>query len=42
MAIAGPDGTQTWARRFPGDRERVRKTSAYDVLNQLRLLLRAR
>lgn len=42
MAIAGPPGTQTWARRFPGDRERVRKTSAYDVLNQLRLLLRVR
>lgn len=40
LAIAGPAGTQTWARRFPGDRERVRKTSAYDVLNQLRLLLR--
>ncbi len=42
LAIAGPAGTQTWARRFPGDRDRVRKTSAYDVLNQLRLLLRAR
>jgi nicotinamide-nucleotide amidase len=42
MAIAGPAGTQTWVRRFPGDRERVRKTSAYDVLNQLRLLLRDR
>jgi nicotinamide-nucleotide amidase len=40
LAIAGPDGTRTWARRFPGDRERVRKTSAYDLLNQLRLLLR--
>ncbi len=40
LAIAGPDGTRAWARRFPGDRERVRKTAAYDVLNQLRLLLR--
>ena len=40
LAIAGPDGTRTWARRFPGDRERVRKTSAYDLLNQLRLILR--
>jgi nicotinamide-nucleotide amidase len=40
LAIAGPDGTRTWARRFPGGRERVRKTSAYDLLNQLRLLLR--
>jgi nicotinamide-nucleotide amidase len=40
LAIAGPDGTRTWTRRFPGDRERVRKTSAYDLLNQLRLLLR--
>ncbi len=40
LAIAGPDGTRTWTRRFPGDRDRVRKTSAYDLLNQLRLLLR--
>jgi nicotinamide-nucleotide amidase len=40
MAVAGPDGTRTWMRRFPGDRERIRKTAAYDVLNQLRLLLR--
>ena len=40
LAIAGPDGTRTWARRFPGDRDRIRKTAAYDVLNQLRLLIR--
>jgi len=40
LAMAGPDGTRTWARRFPGDRDRIRKTAAYDVLNQLRLLIR--
>jgi len=40
LAIAGPDGTRTWARRFPGGRDRIRKTAAYDVLNQLRLLIR--
>ena len=40
LALAGRDGTRTWARRLPGDRERIRKTAAYDVLNQLRLLIR--
>jgi nicotinamide-nucleotide amidase len=41
LAVAGPPGTQAWARRYPsGDRERIRKTAAYDALNQLRLLIR--
>jgi nicotinamide-nucleotide amidase len=40
LAVAGRDGTRAWERHFFGDRERVRKTAAYDVLNQLRLLLR--
>jgi nicotinamide-nucleotide amidase len=40
LAIAGGDGTRTWERHYFGDRDRVRKTAAYDVLNQLRLLTR--
>jgi nicotinamide-nucleotide amidase len=40
MAIAGPQGTRAWMKKFFGDRERVRKTAAYDVLNQLRLMIR--
>jgi len=36
MALAGPDGTAAWMKRFAGDRGRVRKTTAYDVLNELR------
>ena len=40
MAIAGPQGTQPWERRFPGDRERIRRIAAHDALNQLRLLIR--
>jgi nicotinamide-nucleotide amidase len=40
MAIAGPQGTTAWMKKFFGDRDRVRKTAAYDVLNQLRLLTR--
>jgi nicotinamide-nucleotide amidase len=40
LAIAGADGTRHWARHYFGDRDRVRKTAAYDVLNQLRLLAR--
>jgi len=39
LAIAGPGGTTCLARRYPGDRERVRKIAAYDALNQLRLAL---
>jgi nicotinamide-nucleotide amidase len=40
LAIAGPAGTRALARRYPGDRERVRRTAAFDALNELRLLLR--
>ena len=40
MAIAGPEGTQAWARIFPGDRDRIRKFAAFDALNRLRLLIR--
>jgi nicotinamide-nucleotide amidase len=40
MAIAGPGRTTAWMKKFFGDRDRVRKTAAYDVLNQLRLLIR--
>jgi nicotinamide-nucleotide amidase len=40
LAVAGPDGTRHWERHLFGDRDRVRKTAAYDVLNQLRLLVR--
>ncbi len=40
FALAGPDGTRAWERHYFGDRDRVRKTAAYDVLNQLRLLTR--
>jgi nicotinamide-nucleotide amidase len=39
LAIAGPDGTRALARRYPGDRDRVRRNAAYDALNELRLLL---
>ena len=40
MAIAGPSATTAWVKKFFGDRDRVRLTAAYDVLNQLRLLIR--
>ncbi len=39
LALAGPAGTTAWMRKRPGDRERVRKTAAYDALNALRLAL---
>ena len=39
LALAGPGGTQAWARRFPGDRGRVRRAAAYDALDQLRRAL---
>jgi nicotinamide-nucleotide amidase len=40
LAIAGPQGTRAWTRRFPGDTASIRAAAAYDMLNQLRLLLR--
>jgi nicotinamide-nucleotide amidase len=39
LAIAGPAGTQAWARRYPGDRDRIRRAAAFDALNELRKLL---
>ena len=39
MAIAGPAGTTAWMKNFFGGRERVRKTAAYDVLNELRKMM---
>ncbi|MBI5067866.1 MAG: competence/damage-inducible protein A [Deltaproteobacteria bacterium] len=40
LALAGPGGTEHWWRKYPGDRDRIRSTAAYDALNQLRLALR--
>jgi nicotinamide-nucleotide amidase len=40
LALAGPGGTEHWWRKYPGDRDRIRRTAAYDVLNQVRLALR--
>ncbi|HSB20051.1 MAG TPA: CinA family nicotinamide mononucleotide deamidase-related protein [Anaeromyxobacteraceae bacterium] len=40
LALAGPGGTAHWQRRYPGDRERIRRMAAGDALNQLRLALR--
>jgi nicotinamide-nucleotide amidase len=40
LAVAGPDGTRALARRYPGDRERIRRTAAFDALNELRLAIR--
>jgi nicotinamide-nucleotide amidase len=39
LAVAGPNGTQHAARRYFGDRERVRRTAAFEALNVLRLAL---
>jgi nicotinamide-nucleotide amidase len=39
LALAGAAGIQAWARRYPGDRERVRRAAAYDALDQLRRAL---
>ncbi len=40
LALAGFSGTDHWARKYFGDRDRVRRTGAYDALNRLRLALR--
>jgi nicotinamide-nucleotide amidase len=40
VALAGPSGTQHVARLYRGDRDRVRKTAAYEALNLLRLAMR--
>jgi nicotinamide-nucleotide amidase len=40
LALAGTAGTEHWWRKYPGDRDRIRRTAAHDALNQLRLALR--
>jgi nicotinamide-nucleotide amidase len=40
LALAGPAGTEAVIRQYRGDRERIRRTAAYDALNLLRLALR--
>ncbi|HEX9242541.1 MAG TPA: CinA family nicotinamide mononucleotide deamidase-related protein [Anaeromyxobacter sp.] len=40
VALAGPSGTGHVARLYRGDRDRVRKTAAYEALNLLRLATR--
>jgi nicotinamide-nucleotide amidase len=40
LAIAGPAGTEAFGRRYPGERERIRRMAAYDALNELRLAMR--
>jgi nicotinamide-nucleotide amidase len=40
LALAGPGPTRSWTRSFRGDGALVRKLSAYDALNELRLALR--
>jgi nicotinamide-nucleotide amidase len=40
VALAGPKGTEHVARAWRGDRDRIRKTAAYEALNLLRLALR--
>ena len=36
VALAGPQGTEVVHRVWRGDRERVRKTTAYEALDLLR------
>jgi nicotinamide-nucleotide amidase len=40
LALAGPRGTEHVARSYRGDRDRIRKTAAYEALNLLRLATR--
>ncbi len=40
LAISSRAGTRSWARKYLGERERFRTTAAYDILNQLRLVIR--
>ena len=40
VALAGPRGTEAVQRAYRGDRERIRKTAAYEALNLLRLAMR--
>lgn len=40
LALAGPSGTRSLERLYPGDRERVRRMATFDALNLLRLATR--
>jgi nicotinamide-nucleotide amidase len=40
LAISSAEGTRSWARTYLGERDRFRATAAYDVLNELRLVIR--
>jgi len=40
LALAGPAGTGHWQRKYPGDRDRIRRLAAFDALNQLRVATR--
>jgi nicotinamide-nucleotide amidase len=40
LALAGPAGTSAFQRLYRGDRERIRRSAAYEALNLLRLALR--
>ena len=40
VALAGPSGTEHVARRYRGDRERIRRQAAFEALNLLRLATR--
>jgi nicotinamide-nucleotide amidase len=40
LALAGPRGTEHVQRLYRGDRDRVRKTAAYEALNLLRVAMR--
>jgi nicotinamide-nucleotide amidase len=41
VALAGPAGTDAVHRVWRGDRERIRKTAAYEALDLLRRATRA-
>ena len=40
LAISSRAGTRSWHRTYLGEHEQFRMTAAYDVLNQLRLVIR--
>ncbi|HEU4384345.1 MAG TPA: competence/damage-inducible protein A [Anaeromyxobacteraceae bacterium] len=40
VALAGPEGAQALARRYRGDRDRIRRLAAFEALNLLRLAIR--
>ncbi|HYD42057.1 MAG TPA: competence/damage-inducible protein A [Anaeromyxobacter sp.] len=39
LALAGPAGTEAVARRYPGDRTRIRRQAAWEALNLLRVAM---